>query len=98
MHAGQPSRDQPPGIVGQLLCILVHRLTHIRGAALRPVARTDFPCVAAGKTLDEARGMAVEALSLHFRGMVEGGEAIPEASTSTLWQTIPPWGVRSHFW
>jgi predicted RNase H-like HicB family nuclease len=54
--------------------------------------------VAAGKTLDEARGMAVEALSLHFRGMVEGGEAIPEASTSTLWQTIPPWGVRSHFW
>ena len=46
------------------------------------VSFPDFPgCVTAGKTLDEARRMAVEALSLHFRGMVEGGEAIPEAST-----------------
>jgi len=28
VHAGRPNRDQPPGIVGQLLCILVHGLTH----------------------------------------------------------------------
>ncbi len=42
----------------------------------------DFPgCVTAGKTLEEARRMAVEALSLHIKGMKEDGEAIPEPST-----------------
>jgi predicted RNase H-like HicB family nuclease len=42
----------------------------------------DFPgCVTAGKTLDEARRMAVEALALHIRGMVEDGETIPPSST-----------------
>lgn len=46
------------------------------------VSFPDFPgCVTAGKTLDEARRMAVEALSLHIEGMMEDGEAIPEAST-----------------
>src|SRR5260370_7448612 len=45
------------------------------------VSFPDFPgCVTAGKTLDEARRMAVEALSLHIEGMMEDGEAIPEAS------------------
>jgi hypothetical protein len=37
--------------------------------------------VTAGKTLDEARRMAVEALGLHIEGMMEDGEAIPEPST-----------------
>lgn len=42
------------------------------------VSFPDFPgCVTAGKTLDEARKMAVEALSLHIAGMMEEGEAIP---------------------
>ncbi len=42
----------------------------------------DFPgCVTAGKTLDEARRLAAEALSLHIEGMMEDGEAIPEPST-----------------
>jgi predicted RNase H-like HicB family nuclease len=42
----------------------------------------DFPgCVTAGKSLDEARRMAVEALDLHIRGMVEDGDPIPEPST-----------------
>ena len=46
------------------------------------VSFPDFPgCVTAGKTLDEARRMAVEALSLHIKGMMEDGEPIPEAST-----------------
>lgn len=41
----------------------------------------DFPgCVTAGKTLDEARRMAVEALTLHIEGMVEDRETIPEPS------------------
>jgi predicted RNase H-like HicB family nuclease len=45
------------------------------------VSFPDFPgCVTAGKTLDEARRMAVEALNLHIEGMMEDGEAIPEAS------------------
>ncbi|WP_026605652.1 type II toxin-antitoxin system HicB family antitoxin [Methylocapsa acidiphila] len=38
-------------------------------------------CVTAGRTLDEARAMAEEALALHIEGMVADGEAIPEASS-----------------
>src|SRR6267143_586965 len=46
------------------------------------VSFPDFPgCVTAGKTLDEALGMAVGALALHIAGMAEDGAAIPEAST-----------------
>jgi predicted RNase H-like HicB family nuclease len=42
----------------------------------------DFPgCVTAGKTLEEARHMASEALQLHVAGMVEDHEPIPEACT-----------------
>jgi predicted RNase H-like HicB family nuclease len=46
------------------------------------VSFPDFPgCIAAGSTLDEARRMAAEALSLHIAGMREDGERIPEPST-----------------
>jgi predicted RNase H-like HicB family nuclease len=39
----------------------------------------DFPgCVTAGRTLDEARRMASDALDLHIRGMIEDREPIPE--------------------
>jgi predicted RNase H-like HicB family nuclease len=39
----------------------------------------DFPgCVTAGRSLDEARKMASEALELHIEGLQEDGEAIPE--------------------
>jgi predicted RNase H-like HicB family nuclease len=42
----------------------------------------DFPgCVTAGKTLDEARRMAVEALELHIRGMIEDNDPVPEPSS-----------------
>lgn len=45
------------------------------------VSFPDFPgCVTAGTTLDDARAMALEALSLHIEGMIEDGEAIPEPS------------------
>jgi predicted RNase H-like HicB family nuclease len=45
------------------------------------VSFPDFPgCVTAGRTLEEARRMAAEALSLHVAGMIEDGEAIPEPS------------------
>jgi predicted RNase H-like HicB family nuclease len=46
------------------------------------VSFPDFPgCVTAGKTLEEARRMAVDVLSLHIEGMLEDGEEIPEPST-----------------
>lgn len=46
------------------------------------VSFPDFPgCVTAGKTLDEARHMASEALAFHIRGMLEDRETIPEPST-----------------
>src|ERR1017187_9655171 len=46
------------------------------------VSFPDFPgCVTAGRTLEEAREMAVEALTVHMTGMVEDGEALPEPST-----------------
>jgi predicted RNase H-like HicB family nuclease len=46
------------------------------------VSFPDFPgCISAGKTLDEARAAAVEALALHIEGMIEDGETIPAAST-----------------
>lgn len=45
------------------------------------VSFPDFPGVAtAGKTLDDARAMAEEALAFHIEGLVADGEAIPEAS------------------
>ena len=41
----------------------------------------DFPgCVTAGKTIDEAKDMAQEALSFHIDGMLEDGATLPEPS------------------
>ena len=46
------------------------------------VSFPDFPgCVTAGRTLDEARRLAAEALALHIRGMLEDGESVSEPST-----------------
>lgn len=42
------------------------------------VSFPDFPgCISAGSTLNEAKDMAQEALSLHMEGMREDGEPIP---------------------
>lgn len=38
-------------------------------------------CISAGRTLDEARDMAAEALSLHLEGLEADGEAAPEPSS-----------------
>jgi len=41
-----------------------------------------FPgCITAGKTLEEARRLAPEALTLHIEGMLQDGDKIPEPST-----------------
>lgn len=46
------------------------------------VSFPDFPgVVTAGKSLDEARTMAEEALTLHVEGLIADKEAIPEPST-----------------
>ena len=46
------------------------------------VSFPDLPgCVTAGKTLDEARELALEALAMHLEGMAEDGEAFPEPSS-----------------
>jgi len=45
------------------------------------VSFPDFPgCITAGSTIDEAKDMAHEALSLHIKGMIEDGENIPAPS------------------
>jgi len=46
------------------------------------VSFPDFPgCITAGRTLDEARAMATEALALHIHGMAEDGLPLPEPVT-----------------
>jgi predicted RNase H-like HicB family nuclease len=45
------------------------------------VSFPDFPgCVTAGSSIDEAKDMAYDALSLHIKGMLEDGESIPPSS------------------
>ena len=46
------------------------------------VSFPDFPgCISAGKTIDEAKNMAKEALTGHIRTMVDYGEKIPPPSS-----------------
>ena len=46
------------------------------------VSFPDFPgVITAGRSLDEARAMAEEALGFHIEGLIEDGEAIPEPSS-----------------
>jgi predicted RNase H-like HicB family nuclease len=45
------------------------------------VSFADFPgCVTAGSSIDEAKDMAHDALSLHIKGMIEDGKNIPAPS------------------
>ena len=45
------------------------------------VSFPDFPgCITAGSTIDEAKDMAHDALSLHIKGMLEDGDNIPVPS------------------
>ena len=46
------------------------------------VSFPDFPgCITAGNTIDEAKDMASDALTLHIKGMLEDGDKIPTPST-----------------
>jgi predicted RNase H-like HicB family nuclease len=54
---------------------------HKEGKSDFGVSFPDFPgCVTAGKSLDEARRNAPEALAFHIAGMIEEGEKIPKPS------------------
>jgi predicted RNase H-like HicB family nuclease len=54
------------------------------------VSFPDFPgCVTAGRTLEEARRMAAEALALHIEGMMEDGEVVPEPSNLDALENDP---------
>jgi len=45
------------------------------------VSFPDFPgCITAGTSIDEAKDMANDALSLHVKGLLEDGEDIPSPS------------------
>ena len=45
------------------------------------VSFPDFPgCITAGSSIDEAKDMAYDALSLHVKGLLEDGENIPAPS------------------
>jgi predicted RNase H-like HicB family nuclease len=46
------------------------------------VSFPDFPgCITAGRTLDEAKDMAIEALTGHIEVMRDTGESVPDRST-----------------
>ena len=46
------------------------------------VSFPDFPgCITAGRTLDEAKALALEALTGHIGGMREAGEPVPAPPT-----------------
>ena len=46
------------------------------------VSFPDLPgCITAGRTLDEARAMAEEALAFHLEGLAEDGDPIPEPAS-----------------
>ena len=54
------------------------------------VSFPDLPgCVTAGRTLDEARVMATDALAQHLQGMIEDGDAIPEPSSLEMVMADP---------
>ena len=47
------------------------------------VSFPDFPgCITAGRTIEEARDMAAEALALHLEGLAEDGDEIPTPSSA----------------
>src|SRR5260370_14620300 len=62
------------------------------------VSFPDFPgCVTAGRTLEEARRMAAEALALHIAGMIEDGEMVPDPSNLDVLSKYPNMKGYVHF-
>jgi predicted RNase H-like HicB family nuclease len=63
------------------------------------VSFADFPGLAtAGKSLDEARAMAEDALAFHIEGLVEDNEATPEPSSLKEIMSDPITATALPFW
>lgn len=62
------------------------------------VSFPDFPgCITAGETIDEAKDMAEEAITLHIQGMIEDGEQLPGPSKLEDIMNDPDYGDASAF-
>jgi predicted RNase H-like HicB family nuclease len=54
------------------------------------VSFPDLPgCITAGGTIEDAKALAIEALALHVKGMVEDGETPPEPRSLDLVRAEP---------
>jgi predicted RNase H-like HicB family nuclease len=75
-----PNRDLPIGTLKAMRQYIA--LIHKDPGSDYGVSFPDIPgCVTVGVDLDDARGMAEEALALHLAGMAEDEEPIPEPSS-----------------
>jgi len=75
----------------------LHRILHKDRKSDFGVSFPDFPgCITAGRTLEEARRRAAQALSFHIAGMIKDGEKIPNPSTvdDVAWLVILPLRAR----
>jgi predicted RNase H-like HicB family nuclease len=63
------------------------------------VSFPDFPgCITAGRPLDEAKALALEALTGHIGVMREAGEPVPAPSTLDEVMNDPRFTTVSRFW
>jgi predicted RNase H-like HicB family nuclease len=63
------------------------------------VSFPDFPgCITAGRTLEEAKEMALEALTGHIQAMLETGETVPDPSTADEVMRDPEFQDGVPFW
>ena len=62
------------------------------------VSFPDFPgCITAGKNIDEAKGMAEEALTFHIQGMIEDGDNLPFPSKLEIIMNDPDYSDATAF-
>ena len=62
------------------------------------VSFPDFPgCITAGRTIEEAKEMALEALTGHVQVMLEGGETLPDPSRLDRVMSDPQFGDGTPF-
>ena len=66
--------------------IVIHKDRHSDYGVTVP----DLPgCFSAGKTIDEAKAMAREAIELHLEGLIKSGEVVPKAQSIEVHRQDP---------
>ena len=59
----------------------------------------DLPgCVAAAKTKEEVLQLIHEAIEFHVEGLCEGGQPIPEPSSSIEYVEVAAWTIAERNW